>query len=528
MKNQLRQYERRATPVLLAVLVAGLFASTTAAAENKNTWITVGDAAFAQLKKSVPSILAKESRMLRTNDASAKIAATENVHLVEVDEDTLLKLSKAMHHELKRCGGYAYHPSEAAGKQALAKQGGMATPAAVVRPSYVIDNQTTVSPVLSQMQASNIGATITDMSAFVNRYYTSTAGRDASNWLANKWTTMAAGRSDISVTQFAHTGYNQKSVILTINGTDNASEVIVLGGHLDSISNSGSGESMRAPGADDDASGIASMTEALRVMISSGYKPRRTIKMMGYAAEEVGLRGSAAVAQNFKTNNVKVVGVMQLDMTNYKGSPGDIYLYTDYTDSLQNDFLAKLVQTYQPTLTVGYSRCGYACSDHASWHGQGFPASFPFETIDGDDNPTIHTANDTYANSGNQAAHALKFARLAASFAIELGSDGPAIVIPDKVETFSGSLTLGQKKTFGPFKVGTGGSFKGETTGTGDVDLYIRKTSVPTTSTYNCKSDGTTSTETCTITMTANGDVYVLLNGYKASSYTLKVTYRPQ
>ena len=70
---------------------------------------------------------------------------------------------------------------------------------------------------------------------------------------------------------------------------------MVLGGHLDSISNAGSGETMRAPGADDDASGIASMTEALRAMIASGYKPRRTIKMMGYAAEEVGLRGSAAM-----------------------------------------------------------------------------------------------------------------------------------------------------------------------------------------------------------------------------------------
>jgi leucyl aminopeptidase len=56
----------------------------------------------------------------------------------------------------------------------------------------------------------------------------------------------------------AHSGYPQKSVILTINGTDNAAETVVLGAHLDSINLNGTTETTRAPGADDDASGIAS------------------------------------------------------------------------------------------------------------------------------------------------------------------------------------------------------------------------------------------------------------------------------
>ena len=521
MKNHQRKVIQSA---MLAVMLSGLFASSGAAAESKKTWITVGDAAFAQLQKLAPQVLAKESKLLRTSEANAKEAASERVHLVEVDEEQMLRLGAAIHKELKRCGGFMFHASEAEGKRSLAKQA--TPPMMLATPSYVVDNQATVPPVLSQMQASNITTTLNDLSSFVNRYYTTTGGTDASNWLRAKWAGMAAGRSDISVTQFAHTGYNQKSVILTITGTDNAGEVVVLGGHLDSINGSGTGETTRAPGSDDDASGIASMTEALRAMIASGYKPRRTIKFMAYAAEEVGLRGSKDIAANFKANNINVVGVMQLDMTNYKGSPSDIYLYTDYTNSLQNDFLAKLVAAYQPGVTVAYSKCGYACSDHASWHAQGYPASFPFETLDGDDNPYIHTANDTYANSGNQAAHALKFAHLAAAYAMELGSDGTAP--PPKVETFTGSLTAGQTRSFGPFKVAIGGSLTAATTGTGDVDLYVRKAAVPTTTTYTCKSDGSSSTESCTVSMTANGDVYVLLKGYTASSYNLKVTYRSQ
>ena len=83
----------------------------------------------------------------------------------------------------------------------------------------------------------------------------------------------------------------------------------------------------------------------------------------------------------------------------------------------------RLVQAYLPSLTIGYDKCGYACSDHAAWHAQGYATSMPFESEIGKDNPHIHTVNDTFANSGNQAVHALKFARLAAAYALELGSE---------------------------------------------------------------------------------------------------------
>ena len=516
---------------LLAVLVAGACVQA-GAADGKNSWITVGESAYAALQKIAPQAVARESRIVRSNDMRSKIPATEQVRLVEISDAEMRELGEAIHRELKRCGGFMYHASEAEGRRHLSRQAtpaGANTQAALARPAYVIDNQAVVPPVLTRMQASNIGQTIGELAGYANRYYTTTGGTGASNFLQQKWAGMASGRGDIGVTQFTHAGYAQKSVIATITGSDNASEVIVIGAHLDSISSSGSGENMRAPGADDDASGIASMTEVLRAIVASCYKPRRTIKLIGYAAEEVGLRGSQAIAASFKAANVNVVGVMQLDMTNYKGSASDIYIYTDYTDTLQNEFIAKLITAYQPDLTIGYDKCGYGCSDHASWTAQGYPASLPFEASFNQSNPYIHTASDTYANTGSQAAHALKFARLAASFAIELGSDGPGVVIPvDRVETFTGTLSRGQKRSFGPFKAGAGGNFKAETTGTGDTDLYVRRSSVPTTSAYNCKSDGPSSTETCTIALTANGDVYVLLNGYTAASYSLKVTYRPQ
>lgn len=166
-------------------------------------------------------------------------------------------------------------------------------------------------------------------------------------------------------------------------------------------------ETARAPGADDDASGVASMTEALRALVASGYRPRRTIQLFAYAADEVGLRGSQDVSRQFKAAGQKVVGVLQLDTTNYKGAANDIYLITDYTNSEQNTFIAQLAAAYLPELTVGYDRCGYGCSDHASWDAQGYPVSMPIEASMARDNPPIRTARDTYENSGGQAVHAV-------------------------------------------------------------------------------------------------------------------------
>ncbi|MBT9491907.1 MAG: M20/M25/M40 family metallo-hydrolase [Paucibacter sp.] len=501
---------------------------------DKKVWISLGDAAWAQLQALQPAARARAS--VRVKPAEQDLAAdpqlareSEQVHLVEVDEAALLELSHGVHETLRRCGGYMFHASEAEGLQALrTQQTGRTALLALTRPSYVIDQQAQVSPLLAQMQASNIGQTILDLSANTNRYYTTSGGVAASNWLKNRWSSLAAGRADITVEQFNHPNWAQKSVIATFQGSDNAAQIVVLGAHLDSINSQGTSETTRAPGADDDASGVASLTEIIRTLASSGFKPRRTLKFMAYAAEEVGLRGSQEIARSFAAAGSNVVGVMQLDMTNYKGAANDIYIFTDYTDSAQNTFVTNLIKTYLPTLKIGSDRCGYACSDHASWSGQGFYATMPFESSFASSNPYIHGVNDSYANSGNQADHALKFARMALAYAVELGADGAGTTPTDKTEVFNGSLTRNQTRAFGPFKLKAGGTLKASTTGSGDIDLYVKKGSPASTSSYDCKSDGSTATETCSVSAAANGDVHVMLKGYSAGTYRLTVSYTPQ
>lgn len=101
----------------------------------------------------------------------------------------------------------------------------------------------------------------------------------------------------------------------------------------------------------------------------------------------------------------------------------------DFTNAAQNSFVGTLIDTYVGA-TWGTSQCGYGCSDHASWHNAGFPASMPAEARFADTNPNIHSPDDTLAASGNSAAHALKFARLATAYVAELAKGELANMAP--------------------------------------------------------------------------------------------------
>ncbi|MEH6420650.1 M20/M25/M40 family metallo-hydrolase [Pseudomonas sp. CGJS7] len=345
--------------------------------------------------------------------------------IAELKTHQLPDVTLQVHEKEKRCGGFFAFDSRAEAEAFVrADRSRQAIEAKFA--TYTIDNQATVTPWLSQVAEANIRGTINHLSIqYPNRYYASTHGRTSATWIRDTWLALGNGRSDVSAELY--TGCTncstQPSVILTIQGSELPNEVVVLGGHLDSISSTGSGDAMNAPGADDDASGIATLTEVLRVALASGYKPKRTIKFMGYAAEEVGLRGSKAIATDFQNRGVNVVGVLQLDMTNYRASGApDVRLVSDYSNSSLQQFMRELYTTYLGG-TVGSYTCGYGCSDHASWTSAGFPAAIYFEggSSGGGYFNSIHTPNDKLSNMGNSATNSVPFAKLGLAFLGELG-----------------------------------------------------------------------------------------------------------
>ncbi|BBG84114.1 M28 family metallopeptidase [Aeromonas hydrophila] len=387
---------------LLTALLLPLLPFAVQAAEP--VWITVGADSGVELKQ----VKAKLAPLFSASGAP--------VQLAQVEASELGTLSHLMHEGHQRCGGYVVHSTLADALQSMAQpisQNLFSAPP--------LTQGASVNRLLPYLDQGNIVGTISQLASWRNRYYTTTTGVQSADWVAGQWQTLSATLPWASVSRVKHSGYPQQSVVLTLKGSRYPDEVVVLGGHLDSTAGSAPNSRTLAPGADDDASGIATLTEVLRVIAEQGRQPERTLQFIGYAAEEVGLRGSKDIATRYKAANTKVLAALQLDMTNYQGSAEDIVFMTDYTDKGLTGYLAQLLDAYLPQIRYGYDSCGYGCSDHASWHNQGYPAAMPFESRFNDYNPNIHTAQDTLQNSDPSAAHALKFAQLATSFAIEMG-----------------------------------------------------------------------------------------------------------
>lgn len=341
----------------------------------------------------------------------APVAENKRIVIYDFDEDNLNELAEGMHRAFYRSPGFFAHDTLESALEDL-----KAPPPVPVR-AYTLDQADKVKALAALPKEASIAAVIKALSAYKNRGSRYATGVDASKWLQKEWAKLAAGRSDVAVEPFKHAAFPQESLILTIRGASEPDKVVVIGGHIDSVA--GYGDTL-APGADDNASGAATVQEVARALIEGGYRPARTVKIMGYAAEEAGLRGSADIAAAFKKAGVQVEGMLNMDMVNFKGSDRDIYFLTDNTSAAQNAFLEKLVDTYLPEYTRGTLKCGYGCSDHASWTKNGYPASYSFESTFEQYNPDIHKPTDTLDKSGGNAAHALKFARLGVAYAVEL------------------------------------------------------------------------------------------------------------
>jgi len=275
-------------------------------------------------------------------------------------------------------------------------------------------HQEIVNPLLPMVKAENLRKTIEGLSAFFTRYYNSQIGKDAAIFVYNRFKELSQGRSDVEVEFFQHT-FLQPSVIARVKGKgDKSSEVVVLGAHEDSISNPATG---RAPGCDDDASGTAAVLEVFKILIEAKFQPERTIEFHAYAGEEVGLLGSQAIANHYRNQGINVVAMMQFDMTSYlqQGATPAIALAHDFVNPDLTQFVGKLIDTY---CTIGWEarKCGYACSDHASWTRVGFASSYTSEGIIR--NPNIHTPKDTL--EWLDMEHGAEFPKLGIAFVIEL------------------------------------------------------------------------------------------------------------
>jgi len=261
-------------------------------------------------------------------------------------------------------------------------------------------------------------------SSFPNRYFRSDNGRQSSQWLQSliSDTIDNAGAKNVTVTPFKHT-WQQSSLIARIPGKSN--KTIVVGAHQDSVNMYL--PFLSAPGADDDGSGTMTILEAFKALltdknITSG-QAENTLEFHWYSAEEGGLLGSQAIFSAYEKADRDVKAMLQQDMTGYikgtldAGLKESVGVITDFVDTGLTEFIKKVIEEY---CSIPYveTKCGYACSDHASASKAGYPSAFVIESAFEYSDHSIHTSGDTLDKLDFQ--HILEHAKMTVGFAYEL------------------------------------------------------------------------------------------------------------
>ncbi|KAL1296903.1 hypothetical protein AAFC00_004515 [Neodothiora populina] len=298
--------------------------------------------------------------------------------------------------------------------------------AAVIYPAHTAYNSS-VKPLLKELQKDNMYAHLEKFTSFHTRYYKSEYGAQSSRWLldqVNK-TLAHAGALDhgAHVKHFEHP-WGQNSIIATLPGK--SEKTVIIGAHQDSI-NLFFPSLLAAPGADDDGSGTVTILEALRVLLIEddivAGKQDNTVEFHWYSAEEGGLLGSQAIFQSYEKAGRDVKAMLQQDMTGYvqktldAGEPESVGVITDFVDPGLTDFIKEVITSYCDIPYI-LTECGYACSDHASASKAGYPSAFVIESDFKYSDGKIHTTEDKLEFLSFD--HMLQHAKLTLGLAYEL------------------------------------------------------------------------------------------------------------
>ena len=267
---------------------------------------------------------------------------------------------------------------------------------------------------MDSVSVDSIKANIEHLCSYHTRRYDSRFIYDVQDWLYEHYQTLPVDTvikhdfklHNLSITE---TGDN----ILAVQwGTRTPEEFVICGAHYDSYAWDGyDPDTIRSPGADDNASGVAGILETARLL--SHHTFDRTIIYANWCAEECGLVGSEAYAEDCAAQNMDIVGYFNLDMTGYLEEGSDIHIHLMYTtqDSLIADFVYNFSHVYFPEMPICQQWLAWGDSDYSSFNRNGYPAVHPFEDVHAS-SPFIHTRNDVLGLSVNNLEQSKRFTEL--------------------------------------------------------------------------------------------------------------------
>ncbi len=174
---------------------------------------------------------------------------------------------------------------------------------------------------LAAINPARIRADVDALASFHSRHVASGDANigAAARYIQSRFTEAAPGRLQVyfdtfeeDVARLAGHRLTMSNVVAELPGTARPERVIVVGGHYDSRATDPADAESRAPGANDDASGVALTLELARVL--SGRDWPCTLVFIAFTGEEMGLLGARNWARGAKGAGCDVAAMLNNDM----------------------------------------------------------------------------------------------------------------------------------------------------------------------------------------------------------------------
>lgn len=279
----------------------------------------------------------------------------------------------------------------------------------------VSEEQTKIRSLMDKVDIDRLSSTIDALQSYHTRRWDSKMVYEVQDWLRQQYTDM--GFDSVYLHDFPvnyHDGWYETSdnVIAIRRGLVYPEEYVVCGAHYDSYNKfEGLPDSLRAPGADDNASGVSGVMEMARILSVCSFE--RSVVFCNFAAEEIGLYGSAAYAKDCADQALDIVGYFNLDMIGYLEEGSDIHVNLLYTgqDSLLANYVFDFSHIYYPEMKIWHAWLSQGDSDYSSFNRNGYPAVHTFEDTH-HSSPFIHTPEDLLGISVNNMEQVKRFTEL--------------------------------------------------------------------------------------------------------------------
>jgi hypothetical protein len=185
-------------------------------------------------------------------------------------------------------------------------------------------------------------------------------------------------------------GISTRNVVAEIRGRTDPEDFVIICAHYDSTS---SERLVFAPGADDDASGVAAVMEAARILAK--YPLDFTVRFIAFSAEEWGLYGSRYHADGARASSERIIGVVNLDMIAYADNmPEDLDIVVNAASWWMAERTSLVADAYTGLAVRKSINPSFIYSDHSPFWDRGYHAFCGIEDEDVN-NPFYHTPGDT-------------------------------------------------------------------------------------------------------------------------------------